>query len=79
MITTEVAEVRLDNPDVLYPPPAVAAFRHKTIGALAQERFAGTGPRYIRDGRRVLYKAGDLAEYIAANTVETKHAGAQRD
>jgi hypothetical protein len=47
----------------------VAAFRHKTVGALAQERFAGTGPRYIRDGKRVLYRASDLAEYLAANTV----------
>ena len=69
MTTTTTTEVRLDNPDALYPPRAVAAFRHKTVGALAQERFAGTGPRYIRDGKRVLYRASDLAEYLAANTV----------
>jgi hypothetical protein len=72
--------VRLDNPDVLYPPKDVAEFRHKTVGALAQERFSGTGPRYVRDGARVLYRAADLADYIAANTVTpAKPAAAQPD
>ncbi|OPX12490.1 hypothetical protein [Mycobacterium sp. AT1] len=61
--------VTLDNPDALFLPKDVAEFRHKTEGSLAQERFAGTGPRFIRDGRRVLYRASDLAEYLAANTV----------
>lgn len=62
--------VTLDNPDTLLLPRDVAAFRRTTTNALAQERWRGRGPRYVRDGRRVLYRAGDLADYIAANTVE---------
>lgn len=64
--------VTFDNPDALLLPRDVAEFRHKTVEALTQERLRGTGPRFIRDGRRVLYRAGDLAEYLAAHTVETK-------
>jgi hypothetical protein len=60
----------LDNPDKLLLPRDVAEFRRTTENALAQERWRGRGPRYVRDGRRVLYRAGDLADYIAANTVE---------
>lgn len=62
--------VTLDNPDALLLPRDVAAFRRTTTNALAQERWRGRGPRYVRDGRRVLYRAGDLADYISANTVE---------
>jgi hypothetical protein len=74
-----MATVNFENPDALFPPKDVAEFRHKTVGALAQERFSGTGPRYVRDGRRVLYRAADLADYIRANTVTPESGAAQRD
>lgn len=62
--------VTLDNPDALLLPRDVAVLRCTTENALAQERWRGRGPRYVRDGRRVLYRAGDLADDIAAHTVE---------
>ncbi|MDV3124672.1 DNA-binding protein [Mycobacterium sp. 21AC1] len=71
--------VTLDNPDALYPPKDVAEFRHTSPGALAQERFRGAGPRYIRVGRRVLYRARDLADYLDTHTVTPQSATAQQD
>jgi len=61
--------VTFDNPDDLIPAKDYAASRHMTESALAQERWRGSGPPYVKLGRRVLYRAGDLAAYIAANTV----------
>jgi hypothetical protein len=61
--------VSFANPDALLLPRDVAEFRHTTENALAQERWRGNGPRFIRDGRRVLYRAADVAEYLAARTV----------
>jgi hypothetical protein len=61
--------VTFDDPDALFRPRDVAQFRCTTENALAQERWRGTGPPFVRDGRRVLYKASDLADYIAARTV----------
>ncbi len=71
--------VSLANPDALLLPREVAELRHTTENALAQERWRGRGPRYVRDGRRVLYRAADLADYIAANTITPGSAAPQRD
>ena len=68
---------RQDSPaviDELLTSPEVAKIRKTTVGALAQERFNGTGPRYIRDGRRIRYRASDIRAYLDANTVETRTA-----
>ena len=56
--------------DQLLTPPEHAKLRRTTVGALAQERFNGRGPKYIRDGRRILYRASDIRAYLDANTVE---------
>jgi hypothetical protein len=59
-----------ENPDALLLAREVAAIRRTTENALNVERHRGTGPRYIRDGkRRILYRAGDLAEYLTERTV----------
>ncbi len=71
--------VTLDNPDALLLPRDVAALRCTTENALAQERWRGRGPRYVRDGRRVLYRAGDLADYIAAHTIVPRPSVRQQD
>lgn len=68
--------VSFANPDALFTSRQVAEYRHKTENTLAVERCLGRGPRFIRDGKRVLYRAADLAEYLAANTVEPAKAGA---
>jgi hypothetical protein len=61
--------VTFDDPNALLLAAEVAEHRRTTTGKLAVERHRGTGPRLIRDGRRVLYKAGDLAEWLAEHTV----------
>ncbi|WP_194825683.1 AlpA family transcriptional regulator [Nocardia salmonicida] len=40
-----------------------------TPGALAQDRARGTGPRYIKEGLRVRYRAQDIAEWLEARLV----------
>lgn len=57
--------------DELLTPRQVAEYRGTTTGVLAQERFKGVGPRFIRDGRRIRYRASDIRAYIEANTVDT--------
>lgn len=72
-----MAAVTFDNPDALFPTQAVAEFRHTTENALAQERWRGDGPRYLKLGRRVLYRAADLAAWLDAHTVTPEPAAAQ--
>lgn len=57
--------------DELLTSQQVADYRGTTTGVLAQERFNGVGPRFIRDGRRIRYRASDIRAYLDANTVET--------
>ena len=35
---------------------------------LERHRVAGTGPRFVKAGRRVLYRRSDLEEWAASNT-----------
>lgn len=62
--------VAFDNPDLLFPPRDVAEYRHTSEVALAQERWRGVGPRYLKLGKRVFYRAGDLKAWLDANTIE---------
>jgi len=61
-------------PDEILKPEQVCEIRHMTLKALAQERVRGTGPKYIRDGRRIRYRASDLAAYFEAHTVTPEGA-----
>jgi hypothetical protein len=45
-------------------PKVVAIIRSRRENTLAQERRRGRGPRWIRDGSRILYPARDLASYL---------------
>jgi len=48
----------------------VAPVLHTTEAGLAQMRYRGTGPRFIKRGRRVLYRWSDVRAYLDANTVQ---------
>lgn len=52
--------------DELLTPEQVAEYRKTSVAVLAQERHHGRGPRYVRDGRRIRYRASDLAAYLEA-------------
>jgi len=48
----------------------VAAALFTTEAGLAQMRYRGTGPKFVKRGRRVLYRWSDIREYLAANTIQ---------
>ncbi|MET8795362.1 helix-turn-helix domain-containing protein [Nocardia sp. NPDC004568] len=58
-------------PELTIIPAGVAA---KILGmsaeGLAQMRYRGTGPDYVKRGRRVFYRPADIAAYLEANTVK---------
>ncbi|WP_343598929.1 helix-turn-helix domain-containing protein [Mycobacterium sp.] len=51
-------------------PREVARYLHTSEAALAQLRYRGCGPRFVRLGRKVLYRWSDVREYLAANTFQ---------
>lgn len=55
--------------DDLGTPADIAAYLHTSISALAMLRHRSTGPPYIKAGRRVLYRWGDVREWLNRNTM----------
>jgi predicted DNA-binding transcriptional regulator AlpA len=52
-------------------PKQIAAALNMTEAALAQTRYRGTGPRFIKAGpRRVLYRWSDVQAWLDANTLQ---------
>jgi hypothetical protein len=70
--------VSFTDPDPLFLPRHVAEHRHMSENALAQECFAGTGPRYAKLDRRVYYRASDLEAWVAEHTVTPEASAPQR-
>lgn len=57
---------------VLATPSEVAQVLRTTEASLAQMRYRGNGPRFVRAGRRrILYRWADVEEFIA-NSVHTR-------
>ena len=47
----------------------VAAYLHTTESGLAQMRYRGTGPKFVKVGpRKVIYRWADVQAYLDANT-----------
>lgn len=63
MVDTASADVEL------WTEERTAAQLDITPGSLRQDRHRGIGLPYVRLGRRVRYRAADVAAYLAANTV----------
>ena len=51
-------------------PAQVAPVLDTTEAGLAQMRYRGTGPKFIKSGRRVLYRWSDVTAYLDANTCQ---------
>ncbi|MCZ4077287.1 DNA-binding protein [Rhodococcus sp. H36-A4] len=47
-----------------------AEFLRTTSRKLAEARYRGNGPRFVKHGRRVLYAWADLKSYVEANTFQ---------
>jgi hypothetical protein len=54
----------------LATPAQVARYLYTTEAALAQMRYMGSGPKFIKIGRRVLYNWDDLLDWIKNNTIQ---------
>ncbi|MGW5314515.1 DNA-binding protein [Nocardia thailandica] len=53
--------------DRLLRPAEAAEKMHTTPGKLAQDRYLGRGLPYVKYGRKVLYREGDIRAYLEAN------------
>lgn len=53
--------------DALIPHTVIADQLGLTVGSLAQMRYLGTGPRYVKVGRQIRYRQSDIDEWIEAN------------
>lgn len=51
-----------------YSADELAEMTGKTTRALAQMRYLGTGPRFVKFGRTVLYPASAVKEFFDAHT-----------
>lgn len=47
----------------------MAKYLHTTVDALAQKRHLGNGPKFIKMGRKVLYRWSDVLERLDQNTI----------
>lgn len=49
----------------------VAEILHTSEAGLAQMRYRGNGPKFVKTGnRKVFYVRGDVESFIAANTIQ---------
>jgi len=60
--------------DPVMTPAMVAEAYSLSERWLARHRFQRTGPRYIKAGRRILYRRSDIEAYLAEATVEMQAA-----
>ncbi|MBB4853765.1 putative DNA-binding transcriptional regulator AlpA [Mycobacteroides chelonae] len=52
-------------------PKEVAAYLHTSEAGLAQLRYRGQGPKFVRVGpRKVIYRWADVKAYLDANTCQ---------
>ncbi|MDJ0394256.1 DNA-binding protein [Rhodococcus sp. G-MC3] len=55
----------------LATPEEAAEFLRTTKQKLAEDRYRGVGPRFVRHGsRRILYSWDELHRYVEANTFQ---------
>jgi len=48
----------------------VAQYLRMTTAALAQDRYRGIGPKFIKHGSRVLYRWSGVLESLDRNTIQ---------
>jgi hypothetical protein len=51
-------------------PAEVAQYLPSTVDSLAQKRYLGTGPKFIKVGHKVLYRWSDVLAWLDTNTVQ---------
>ena len=79
LLTTDPRPAYPTNPeregamnDALATPQQVADYLGTTTGALAQKRYLGIGPKFIKLGQKtVRYRWADVEAYVNESVVET--------
>jgi hypothetical protein len=56
--------------DTLLTPGEVAEILRTSTGKLGNDRYRGVGPKFIKVGKRVLYRRSDVRAYLDANTCQ---------
>lgn len=51
-------------------PAQVAPLLNTTVAGLAQMRYRGTGPKFTKVGKKVLYRWCEVRKYLEQNTIE---------
>jgi Helix-turn-helix domain len=51
-------------------PGQVAEYLRSSVNTLAQLRYMGRGPKFIKVGRKVLYRWSDVADWLDRNTMQ---------
>jgi hypothetical protein len=51
-------------------PKQVAELLNTADAGLAQMRYRGTGPKFIKVGKKVLYRWSDVRDYLDTNTIQ---------
>lgn len=51
-------------------PAQIAPVLDTSLAGLAQMRYRGTGPKFVKRGKRVLYRWSDVRAYLEANTLQ---------
>lgn len=64
------------DPELLLTQGELCALLGKSQSWAERSRWNRTGPRYLKLGRSVRYRAQDVLEYILAGTVETNRTAA---
>ncbi len=54
----------------LAAPALVAEWLATSEAGLAQMRYRGTGPKFVKVGKKVLYRRSDVAAYLDENTCQ---------
>jgi predicted DNA-binding transcriptional regulator AlpA len=76
------ASLVVPDPDSLLSEAQTCELTGLAERTLQRKRLDGTGPRFVKLGRRVLYRRADVLAWIAANTHDSTSAvtvAAQRD
>lgn len=64
----------LDVEDRLLWPEEVAEMLGVPVGTLANWRYQGRGPAFVKVGRHVRYRRSDVVRWIEAHVVGTRRA-----
>jgi len=51
-------------------PGEVAEYLRTSVGRLAHLRYMGRGPKFIKVGRKVLYRWSDVSKWLDRNTLQ---------